>query len=152
MLHQQTNDFIWFQIHTHTAFDHNMMSSTCLQLGVTKTETPPSSSSSVFVGILVTGLLAALAIPLGYLKCQRRTDTKGVRLVSTFSVKNGSTIPSSVYMLPLPGWRVPSGSTGVAYQWCIIQPRAQFCLFHCRPCTPLVWSCLQIINWVNLTL
>lgn len=49
-------------------------------LGVTKTETPTSSGSSVFVGILVTGLLAALAITLGYLKCQRRTDTKGVRL------------------------------------------------------------------------
>ncbi|XP_031701552.1 uncharacterized protein cd34 [Anarrhichthys ocellatus] len=50
------------------------------KLGVTKTETPTSSGSSVFVGILVTGLLAALAITLGYLKCQRRTDTKGVRL------------------------------------------------------------------------
>ncbi|XP_068453912.1 uncharacterized protein cd34 isoform X2 [Clinocottus analis] len=51
------------------------------QLGVTKTETPSSSSgSSVFVGILVSGLLAALAILLGYFKCQRRTDTKGVRL------------------------------------------------------------------------
>ncbi|XP_074498912.1 uncharacterized protein cd34 [Sebastes fasciatus] len=50
------------------------------KLGVTKTETPSSSGSSVFVGILVTGLLAALAITVGYLKCQRRTDTKGVRL------------------------------------------------------------------------
>ncbi|KAK9515168.1 hypothetical protein VZT92_025835 [Zoarces viviparus] len=50
------------------------------KLGVTKTEIPTSSGSSVFVGILVTGLLAALAITLGYLKCQRRTDTKGVRL------------------------------------------------------------------------
>ncbi|XP_068589474.1 uncharacterized protein cd34 [Cebidichthys violaceus] len=50
------------------------------KLGVTKTETPTSSGSSVFVGILVTGLLAALAITIGYFKCQRRTDTKGVRL------------------------------------------------------------------------
>lgn len=50
------------------------------RLGVTKTETPSSSGSSVFVGILVTGLLAALAITVGYLKCQRRSDTKGVRL------------------------------------------------------------------------
>ncbi|XP_034731641.1 uncharacterized protein si:dkey-261h17.1 [Etheostoma cragini] len=48
------------------------------KLGVTKTETP--SSSSVFWGILVTGLFAALAIIVGYLKCQRRSDTKGVRL------------------------------------------------------------------------
>ncbi|XP_070824966.1 uncharacterized protein cd34 [Chaetodon trifascialis] len=50
------------------------------KLGVTKVETPPSSGSSVFVGILVSGLLAALAITVGYFKCQRRTDTKGVRL------------------------------------------------------------------------
>ncbi|XP_054465511.1 uncharacterized protein cd34 [Anoplopoma fimbria] len=50
------------------------------KLGVTKTETPPSSSSAVFVGILVSGLLAALGIIVGYLKCPRRTDTKGVRL------------------------------------------------------------------------
>ncbi|KAF1390074.1 hypothetical protein PFLUV_G00054350 [Perca fluviatilis] len=50
------------------------------KLGVTKTETPSSSGSSVFVGILVTGLLAALAIVVGYLKCPRRSDAKGVRL------------------------------------------------------------------------
>ncbi|XP_078111838.1 uncharacterized protein cd34 [Sander vitreus] len=50
------------------------------KLGVTKTETPSSSGSSVFVGILVSGLLAALAIVVGYLKCPRRSDTKGVRL------------------------------------------------------------------------
>ncbi|XP_047459219.1 uncharacterized protein cd34 [Mugil cephalus] len=50
------------------------------KLGVTKTETPPSSSSSVFVGILVTGLLCALAITVGYFKCQRKTEPKGARL------------------------------------------------------------------------
>ncbi|XP_070765980.1 uncharacterized protein cd34 [Enoplosus armatus] len=51
------------------------------KLGVTKTETPSSSGgSSVFVGILVSGLLAAFAITVGYLKCQRRPDPKGVRL------------------------------------------------------------------------
>lgn len=50
------------------------------KLGVTKTETPSSSGSSVFVGILVTGLLAALAITVGYFKCQRKPDAKGVRL------------------------------------------------------------------------
>ncbi|XP_029281995.1 uncharacterized protein cd34 isoform X2 [Cottoperca gobio] len=52
------------------------------KLGVTKTETPSSSGSSVFVGILVSGLLAAIAITVGYLKCQRRTETKGVRLLT----------------------------------------------------------------------
>ncbi|XP_010773356.1 uncharacterized protein cd34, partial [Notothenia coriiceps] len=50
------------------------------KLGVTKTETPSSSGSSVFVGILVSGLLAAVAITVGYLKCPRRTSGKGVRL------------------------------------------------------------------------
>ncbi|XP_029362475.1 uncharacterized protein cd34 [Echeneis naucrates] len=52
------------------------------QLGVTSVETPSeaSSGSSVFAGILVTGLLAALAITIGYFKCQRRPDPKGVRL------------------------------------------------------------------------
>ncbi|XP_062248498.1 uncharacterized protein cd34 [Platichthys flesus] len=51
------------------------------KLGVTSTKTPSSSSgSSVFVGVLVTGLLAAIAITVGYLKCQRRADPKGVRL------------------------------------------------------------------------
>ncbi|AWP10166.1 Hypothetical protein SMAX5B_014876 [Scophthalmus maximus] len=50
------------------------------KLGVTKIETPSSSGSSVFVGILVTGLLAAIAITVGYLKCPRRSDAKGVRL------------------------------------------------------------------------
>lgn len=53
------------------------------KLGVTNIEAPSSSSSSgssVFVGILVSGLLAALAITVGYFKCQRRSDTKGVRL------------------------------------------------------------------------
>ncbi|KAL3059540.1 hypothetical protein OYC64_014199 [Pagothenia borchgrevinki] len=50
------------------------------KLGVTKTETPSSSGSSVFVWILVIGLLAAVAITVGYLKCPRRTSGKGVRL------------------------------------------------------------------------
>ncbi|XP_047233529.1 uncharacterized protein cd34 [Girardinichthys multiradiatus] len=49
-------------------------------LGSTNVEIPPSSGSSVFVGILVTGLLAALAIIVGYFKCQQRPDTKGAKL------------------------------------------------------------------------
>lgn len=60
--------------------------STCLQLGVTNIDAPASSSSrpNVFVGVLVSGLLAALGIIVGYLKCQRRSDVKEVKLVSTF--------------------------------------------------------------------
>ncbi|XP_036961367.1 uncharacterized protein si:dkey-261h17.1 isoform X2 [Acanthopagrus latus] len=51
------------------------------KLGVTNVEAPSSSSgSSVFVGLLVSGLLAAVAITVGYCKCQRRPDDKGVRL------------------------------------------------------------------------
>ncbi|XP_072223365.1 uncharacterized protein cd34 [Leuresthes tenuis] len=50
------------------------------KLGVTKTEIPPSSGSSVFVAILVTGLLAAIAIAVGYFKFQRRPSAKGARL------------------------------------------------------------------------
>ncbi|KAM3617192.1 uncharacterized protein V6R79_003175 [Siganus canaliculatus] len=51
------------------------------KLGVTKVEavrSPPGPG--VFVGILVSGLLAALLIFVGYLKCQRRSEAKGVRL------------------------------------------------------------------------
>lgn len=66
-------------IYVHTSSDHNIIPSTCLQL----TKSPSSSGSSVFVGILVSGLLAAVAITVGYFKCQRRATTKGVRLVST---------------------------------------------------------------------
>ncbi|XP_022053820.2 uncharacterized protein cd34 [Acanthochromis polyacanthus] len=47
------------------------------KLGLQETK---SSNYSVFVGILITGLLAALALTLGYFKCQRRPDTKGVKL------------------------------------------------------------------------
>lgn len=66
------------------------ISSTCLQLGVTNIDAPASSSSrpNVFVGVLVSGLLAALGIIVGYLKCQRRSDVKEVKLVSTFSLQN----------------------------------------------------------------
>ncbi|XP_029995801.1 hematopoietic progenitor cell antigen CD34 [Sphaeramia orbicularis] len=50
------------------------------KLGVKDIKYSSSSGSSVFVGILITGLLAALAIAIGYFKCQRKADTKGVRL------------------------------------------------------------------------
>lgn len=52
------------------------------KLGVTNIEAPASSSSrpNVFVGVLVSGLLAALGIVVGYLKCQRRSDVKEVKL------------------------------------------------------------------------
>ncbi|TMS16743.1 hypothetical protein E3U43_014036 [Larimichthys crocea] len=52
------------------------------KLGVTNIDAPASSSSrpNVFVGVLVSGLLAALGIIVGYLKCQRRSDVKEVKL------------------------------------------------------------------------
>ncbi|KAM9855646.1 uncharacterized protein cd34 [Aulostomus maculatus] len=50
------------------------------KLGVSNVQTPSSSGSSVFVGILVSGLLAALAITVGYFKCQRKPSAKGPRL------------------------------------------------------------------------
>lgn len=50
------------------------------KLGVTKVETPSSPGSSVFVGILVSGLLAAIGITVAYFKCPRKGDAKGVRL------------------------------------------------------------------------
>lgn len=50
------------------------------KLGVTNVETSSSSGSSVLAGILVSGLLAAIGITIGYFKCQRRGDAKGVRL------------------------------------------------------------------------
>lgn len=61
-------------------FNQNHISS-ALQL--TKAPASTSSGSSVFVGILVSGLLAAIALTVGYFKCQRRSDPKGVRLVNT---------------------------------------------------------------------
>lgn len=50
------------------------------KLGLTNIKSSSSSKYSVFVGILVTGLLAALGLTVGYFKCQRRPDTKGVKL------------------------------------------------------------------------
>ncbi|KAJ0064715.1 hypothetical protein NL108_012318 [Boleophthalmus pectinirostris] len=49
-------------------------------LGARDVKYSSSSGSSVFVGILVTGLLAALALTVGYFKCQRRPSPKGERL------------------------------------------------------------------------
>lgn len=87
-----------------------------------KAEIPSSSGSSVFVGILVSGLLAALAITVGYFKCQRRSDSKGVRLVSTFSVLCVATV-DLIYLLS-GSYVHAAGATGVANQWCILQHRA----------------------------
>ncbi|KAL6119492.1 uncharacterized protein ACO6RY_04049 [Pungitius sinensis] len=70
------------------------------------TDSPLSSGSSVFVGILVSGLLAALAITLGYLKCQRRTDTKGESLAEeSYPVEQdtqGNTLVSVAPLNPPP--------------------------------------------------
>ncbi|XP_030589660.1 uncharacterized protein cd34 [Archocentrus centrarchus] len=43
-------------------------------------ETKSSSDSSVFVGILVTGLLVAIGITTGYFYFQRRSNSKGMKL------------------------------------------------------------------------
>lgn len=50
------------------------------KLGVTKATAPSSSGSSVFVGVLVSGLLAAAAITAGYWGCQRRAEGTGLKL------------------------------------------------------------------------
>lgn len=74
------------------------------KLGVTKTEIPSSSGSSVFVGILVSGLLAAVAITVGYLKCPRRTSGKGVRLAEEAfpadQENQGNTLVSEAPLIP----------------------------------------------------
>ncbi|KAM8863860.1 uncharacterized protein cd34 [Spinachia spinachia] len=76
------------------------------KLDENKTDTSTSSGSSVFWGVLVSGLLAALAITLGYLKCQRRTDTKGVRLAEeSYAVEQdnqGNTLVSVAPLNPSP--------------------------------------------------
>ncbi|XP_055366382.1 mucin-5AC [Betta splendens] len=81
--------------------------------GATKSKTPStsdsssaSSGSSVFVGILVTGLLAALAITLSYFKCQRRSEPKGVKLAEEAYSGNqesqGNTLVSVAPLNPPP--------------------------------------------------
>uniref|UniRef100_A0A8C6S927 Hematopoietic progenitor cell antigen CD34 n=1 Tax=Neogobius melanostomus TaxID=47308 RepID=A0A8C6S927_9GOBI len=50
------------------------------QLGVSDVKYSSSSGSSVLAGILVTGLLGAIALTVGYFKCQRRPSPKGERL------------------------------------------------------------------------
>lgn len=72
------------------------------KLGVTETDVPTSPNSSVFVGILVTGLLAAAAITIGYFKCQRRSDTKGARLAEeTYPVDQENQGNTLVSVAPL---------------------------------------------------
>ncbi|XP_004070942.1 uncharacterized protein LOC101157618 [Oryzias latipes] len=75
------------------------------KLGVTKTEIQ-SSSRSVFVGILVTGLLAAIALTVGYFKCQRRPAAKGARLAEEASPvdpeNQGNTLASEAPLNPPP--------------------------------------------------
>ncbi|XP_006794115.1 uncharacterized protein si:dkey-261h17.1 [Neolamprologus brichardi] len=65
-----------------------------------------SSNSSVFVGLLVSGLLAALGITVGYCYCQRRTDTKAVKLTDeTYPAdqeNQGSTLASVAPLIPTP--------------------------------------------------
>ncbi|XP_054912758.1 hematopoietic progenitor cell antigen CD34 [Poeciliopsis prolifica] len=76
------------------------------QLGLKKVVVPPSSNSSVFVGVLVTGLLAALGMIVGYFKCQRKPDTKGEKLAEeAFPVdqeNQGNTLASEAPLNPPP--------------------------------------------------
>ncbi|XP_015241847.1 PREDICTED: uncharacterized protein LOC107092075 [Cyprinodon variegatus] len=77
------------------------------RLGVAENSSPSSSSSSsVFVGILVTGLLAALGLIVGYYKCQRRPETKGAKLAEeAYPVdqeNQGNTLASEAPLNPPP--------------------------------------------------
>uniref|UniRef100_A0A3Q2P1V7 Uncharacterized LOC105935253 n=1 Tax=Fundulus heteroclitus TaxID=8078 RepID=A0A3Q2P1V7_FUNHE len=79
------------------------------KLSSTEVVVPSSSSSSgssVFVGILVTGLIAAVGIIVGYCKCQRRPDTKGAKLAEeTYPVdpeNQGNTLASEAPLNPPP--------------------------------------------------
>ncbi|XP_056130514.1 hematopoietic progenitor cell antigen CD34 [Lampris incognitus] len=77
-------------------------------LGVSEVETPPSSSgSSVFVAVLLTGLLLAAALIGGYcLKTRRGSDAKGIRLAEEsypVDVENqGNTLVSVAPLNPPP--------------------------------------------------
>ncbi|XP_024149591.1 uncharacterized protein si:dkey-261h17.1 isoform X2 [Oryzias melastigma] len=74
-------------------------------LGVKKTEIP-TSSRSVFVGLLVTGLLVAIAVTVGYFKCQRRPAAKGAGLAQEASPvdpeNQGNTLASEAPLNPPP--------------------------------------------------
>ncbi|KAM4738356.1 uncharacterized protein cd34 [Anableps anableps] len=76
------------------------------KLGLKKVDVPSSSNSSVFVGTLVTGLLAALGMTVGYFKCQRRPDTKGAKLAEeAYPVdqeNQGNTLASEAPLNPPP--------------------------------------------------
>ncbi|XP_043988366.1 hematopoietic progenitor cell antigen CD34 [Gambusia affinis] len=76
------------------------------KLGLKNVNVPPSSNSSVFVGVLVTGLLAALGMIVGYFKCQRKPDTKGEKLAEeAYPVdqeNQGNTLASEAPLNPPP--------------------------------------------------
>ncbi|XP_055079161.1 uncharacterized protein cd34 [Periophthalmus magnuspinnatus] len=73
------------------------------KLGVTDMKTP-SSGPSVFVGILISGLLAAVGLTVGYFKCQRRPSPKGERLAEegTPVDHQASTLASDAPLNPPP--------------------------------------------------
>ncbi|XP_017274754.1 uncharacterized protein si:dkey-261h17.1 isoform X2 [Kryptolebias marmoratus] len=76
------------------------------KLGLTKTETPQSSSTSVLWGILVSGLLVAIGIFVWYFKCQRKPGPKGARLAEeAYPVdqeNQGNTLVSEAPLNPPP--------------------------------------------------
>jgi len=65
-----------------------MLTSWCLCISLqpekkTEEDTASGSSPAVFVSVLVTGLLlAALIVGIYYFKCHRRSNGKGMKLVS----------------------------------------------------------------------
>ncbi|XP_013878214.1 uncharacterized protein cd34 [Austrofundulus limnaeus] len=75
-------------------------------LGLTKTEAPSSSGPSVFVGILVSGLLVAIGIIAWYFKCQRKPGAKDAKLAEeAFPVdkeNQGNTLASEAPLNPPP--------------------------------------------------
>ncbi|XP_007553701.1 uncharacterized protein cd34 [Poecilia formosa] len=76
------------------------------KLNLKNVDVPKSSNTSVFVGVLVTGLLAALGMIVGYFKCQRKPDTKGEKLAEkAFPVdqeNQGNTLASEAPLIPPP--------------------------------------------------
>ncbi|XP_040049865.1 uncharacterized protein cd34 isoform X1 [Gasterosteus aculeatus] len=83
------------------------MTTATLTTNDSKEKKSRTSDSSVFVGILVSGLLAALAIVVGYFKCQRRTGTKGLTMAESCPVvveqdNQGNTLLSVAPLNPLP--------------------------------------------------
>ncbi|KAF3697258.1 hypothetical protein EXN66_Car012938 [Channa argus] len=91
--------------HINTA-QKNVPSKTTSSTNSSQQSSESKSTPSVFVGILVSGLLVALALIVGYCKCQHRPDTKGVKLAEeAFPAEQenqGNTLESEAPLNPPP--------------------------------------------------